>query len=104
MAPPKKKVINVPRKQAKLFRKIFADAPPANIKWSELETAMRGSGFDVVRIAGTAVRFQPQDNRDRPVVLYRPHPGKELSPQKVKEIARVLGKRYGWTANMFVGA
>ncbi|KZT52310.1 hypothetical protein CALCODRAFT_415779, partial [Calocera cornea HHB12733] len=66
------------------------------IKWSELENAMRASGFDVVPIAGTAVRFRPRDERDRPVVLYRPHPGKELSPLKVKEVARVLGRRYGW--------
>ncbi|KZP00386.1 hypothetical protein CALVIDRAFT_273823 [Calocera viscosa TUFC12733] len=102
--PVKKEYIISPRKQAKLFKRIFSEAPPSNIKWSELENAMRAIGFKIVPIAGTAIRFEPPVDRERPVVLYRPHPGKEIEPQKVKEIARVLQRRYGWSVDMFLKA
>ncbi|KAG6920263.1 hypothetical protein DXG01_005032 [Tephrocybe rancida] len=75
----------------------------APMKWENFLRLMREMGFDYdPSTAGSSVRFDPPDKRDMPITFHKPHPDPTLQPIMLKDYAKRLKKRYGWTEEDFI--
>jgi hypothetical protein len=77
----------------------------APMKWEQFLKIMREMGFEYdPTTAGSSVRFDPPDPRDKPITFHKPHPDTTLHPVRVKQFAKRLKKQYGWTEEDFMKA
>ncbi|KII92754.1 hypothetical protein PLICRDRAFT_37552 [Plicaturopsis crispa FD-325 SS-3] len=68
------------------------------MKWDTFLKVMREMGFEYdPSTAGSSVRFDPPDKRDRSITFHKPHPDPTLYPVKLKEFGKKLKDYYGWT-------
>ncbi|KAI0074642.1 hypothetical protein K474DRAFT_1665173 [Panus rudis PR-1116 ss-1] len=77
----------------------------APMKWENFLRVMREMGFSYdPSTAGSSVRFDPPDPRDKPITFHKPHPDPTLYPYKLKEFSRRLKRYYGWSEADFYAA
>ncbi|KAI0093110.1 hypothetical protein BDY19DRAFT_989781 [Irpex rosettiformis] len=70
----------------------------APLKWEHFLKVMREMGFSYdPSTAGSSVRFDPPDPRDRPITFHKPHPDPTLHPILVRDFGRRLKNAYGWS-------
>ncbi|KNZ80873.1 hypothetical protein J132_04097 [Termitomyces sp. J132] len=76
----------------------------APMKWEHFVKLMREMGFEYdPSTAGSSVRFDPPDPRDPPITFHkRASLCFSLNPVKLKDYAKRLKKRYGWTEEDFI--
>ncbi|KAG6813367.1 hypothetical protein H0H92_011633 [Tricholoma furcatifolium] len=73
------------------------------MKWEDFLRIMRDMGFEYEPgTAGSSVRFDPPDKRDKPITFHKPHPDPTLQPTVLKIYAKRLKERYGWTEEDFI--
>jgi len=73
------------------------------MKWDVFLKIMREMGFEMnPSTAGSSVRFDPPNPRDRSITFHKPHPDPTLSPYKVREFGRRLKGSYGWIEDDFM--
>ncbi|KAF8747659.1 HicA toxin of bacterial toxin-antitoxin, partial [Rhizoctonia solani] len=74
------------------------------LEWNEFVKAMIELGFEYDESsAGSRVRFDPPDKKDKSYTVHKPHPDPWLHPKRVKDIARDLKKMYGFDEKMLAG-
>ncbi|KAG8732008.1 hypothetical protein FRC11_001107 [Ceratobasidium sp. 423] len=74
------------------------------LAWMDFVKAMIDLGFEYDESsAGSRVRFDPPDKKDKSYTVHKPHPDPWLDPKRVKAIARDLKKMYGFDENMLAG-
>ncbi|KAF8650432.1 hypothetical protein AX16_005235 [Volvariella volvacea WC 439] len=82
---------------------ISDDSGLKSMKWEHFLKLMREMGFSYdPSTAGSSVRFDPPDPRDKPITFHKPHPDPTLHPILVKVYHKRLKKQYGWTAEEFL--
>ncbi|QRW11441.1 YcfA-like protein [Ceratobasidium sp. AG-Ba] len=73
----------------------------AGLEWNEFVKAMVNLGFSYDESsAGSRVRFDPPNKKDKSYTTHKPHPDPWLNPKRVKDIARDLNKMYGFDKDM----
>ncbi|PFH53859.1 hypothetical protein AMATHDRAFT_1081 [Amanita thiersii Skay4041] len=71
----------------------------ASMKWDHFVQLMTGMGFTYEpKTAGSSVRFDPPDKRDKSITIHRPHPDSTIGRKGLMKISRRLKKYYGWNA------
>ncbi|CAE6373255.1 unnamed protein product [Rhizoctonia solani] len=74
------------------------------LEWNDFVKAMIELGFEYDESsAGSRVRFDPPDKKDKSYTVHKPHPDPWLPPKRVKDIARDLRKIYGFDDKMLAG-
>ncbi|KAG7446329.1 uncharacterized protein BT62DRAFT_968061 [Guyanagaster necrorhizus] len=69
----------------------------AGMKWDTFVKVMKDMGFTYVpSTAGSSVRFDPPDARDRSISFHKPHPDSFIHPKMLKVFSKKLRKYYGW--------
>jgi HicA toxin of bacterial toxin-antitoxin, len=58
-------------RQRRTLARVFADPPPADIRWSEIEGLLRAAGAEITEGTGSRVRVALGGVR---AVFHRPHP------------------------------
>ena len=97
----------------KVFRKMFKmpyPETPAEIKWADFLTAMRDSGFNIVKQYGSLWLFTPLSlGVDRSIFLHEPQIGfdarsgvLEMDFKHAQRLAQRLHYAYGWDETWFV--
>ena len=71
----------------KTLAAIFADPVRANIKWADIEAALKHLGAEITEGSGSRVRIALNGVR---AVFHRPHPRKEKDKGAVKSMRRFL--------------
>ncbi|KAF5380464.1 hypothetical protein D9615_004625 [Tricholomella constricta] len=76
----------------------------APMKWDNfVKVLMREMGFEYdPSTAGSSVRFDPPDKRDKPITFHKPHPDPTIQPTKLKDYAKRLKRSYGWNEQDFL--
>jgi hypothetical protein len=73
------------------------------MKWDNFLKVMREMGFaSDPTTAGSSVRFDPPDKRDKPITFHRPHPTDTLSHVRVMKYGKRLKDYYGWSKDEFL--
>ncbi|EGO00109.1 hypothetical protein SERLA73DRAFT_167949 [Serpula lacrymans var. lacrymans S7.3] len=79
-----------------------ADEKSAPMKWENFLKVMREMGFTYdPSTAGSSVRFDPPDPKDKSITFHKPHPDTTLHPIKLKEYGNRLKRYYGWSEEDF---
>ncbi|KIP10936.1 hypothetical protein PHLGIDRAFT_125248 [Phlebiopsis gigantea 11061_1 CR5-6] len=74
----------------------------ASMKWDHFVKLMGEMGFTYVpSTAGSSVRFDPFDPKDRPITFHKPHPDSTIHPVMLKEFGKRLRRTYGWSEEAF---
>ncbi|KAF5389386.1 hypothetical protein D9757_004247 [Collybiopsis confluens] len=69
----------------------------AGMKWDTFVKVLTDLGFSYdPTTAGSSVRFDPPDPRDRSISFHRPHPDSTIDPIKLKIFSKKLRMYYGW--------
>ncbi|KAJ3984757.1 hypothetical protein F5890DRAFT_1474338 [Lentinula detonsa] len=69
----------------------------AGMKWDAFVKVLTDLGFKYdPSTAGSSVRFDPPDPRDRSISFHKPHPDSTISRVLLKEYSKKLRKYYGW--------
>ncbi|KAG2015712.1 hypothetical protein CC2G_008956 [Coprinopsis cinerea AmutBmut pab1-1] len=80
-----------------------AGRQPAPMKWETFLKLMREMGFEYdPSTAGSSVRFDPPDKRDRSITIHKPHPDPTLNPIMLRNIGKRLKRYYGWNEEDFI--
>ncbi|KAJ4483176.1 hypothetical protein J3R30DRAFT_3697951 [Lentinula aciculospora] len=67
------------------------------MKWDTFVKALTDLGFTYVpSTAGSSVRFDPPDSRDRSISFHKPHPDSTIGPVLLKKFSKKLRTYYGW--------
>ncbi|KDQ57640.1 hypothetical protein JAAARDRAFT_35330 [Jaapia argillacea MUCL 33604] len=75
----------------------------AGLKWDRFVQLMKEMGFTYVpSTAGSSVRFDPPNPKDRSVTFHKPHPDSTIHPIMLKEFGKKLKDAYGWDEADFV--
>jgi hypothetical protein len=67
--------------------RIFAEPTPADLRWSEIEALLRGTGAEICEGAGSRVRVALGGVR---AVFHRPHPGPDTRRGLVRAVRDFL--------------
>ncbi|TFK54510.1 hypothetical protein OE88DRAFT_1676255 [Heliocybe sulcata] len=77
----------------------------APMKWEQFLRVMRDMGFTYdPSTAGSSVKFDPPDPRDRPITFHKPHPDSTIQPIRLRQYAKDLKELYGWSEEDFYKA
>lgn len=76
-------------KQEKLLKKITAVPIPANVKWSELVTFLKGCGYELLKNDGSRRKFFNKAS-DRLISCHEPHPHSEVDRGCLKDVVEHL--------------
>ncbi|KAF8444599.1 hypothetical protein L210DRAFT_978319 [Boletus edulis BED1] len=80
-----------------------ADEKIGPLKWENFLKVMREMGFKYdPSTAGSSVRFDPPNPKDRSITIHKPHPDSTLYPSKLREIGARLKSYYGWSEEDFL--
>ncbi|TFK44345.1 hypothetical protein BDQ12DRAFT_672818 [Crucibulum laeve] len=75
----------------------------SEMKWEDFLKLMHEMGFQHdSSTAGSRVRFDPPDKRDKSITFHKPHPDSTIKHVKLKQFARDLKNHYGWTEEDFL--
>lgn len=73
------------------------------LKWESFLKVMREMGFSYdPSTAGSSVRFDPPNKRDKSITFHKPHPDPTLHHHKVREFGKRLKEYYGWSEEDFL--
>ncbi|KAI6040310.1 hypothetical protein EDC04DRAFT_2894291 [Pisolithus marmoratus] len=73
------------------------------LKWESFLKVMREMGFSYdPSTAGSSVRFDPPNKRDRSITFHKPHPDPTLHHHKLREFGKRLKEYYGWSEEGFL--
>ncbi|KAG8904489.1 hypothetical protein FRB99_001665 [Tulasnella sp. 403] len=73
-----------------------------SMRWETFVKAMKAMGFTYVpSTAGSSVRFDPPDERDKPITFHKPHPDSTIHHIMLLEFRKRLQQQYGWTEEHF---
>lgn len=76
-------------KSAKLLDKLLRI--PKTYNWSDLETLLQSLGYRVIQGSGSRVKFYHEEKEDL-ICLHKPHPGNEMKPGAIKDVAQKLSE------------
>jgi len=80
-----------------------ADEKVGTLKWDNFVKVMREMGFRYdPSTAGSSVRFDPPDPRDKSITFHKPHPDSTLHAYHLRDIRRRLKNYYGWSEEDFL--
>lgn len=80
-----------------------AGKQPSPMKWDTFVKLMREMGFQYdPSTAGSSVRFDPPNPKDRSITVHKPHPDSTLTPIMLIKIGKRLKRRYGWNEEDFI--
>ncbi|KAN0091136.1 hypothetical protein V8E55_004702 [Tylopilus felleus] len=83
--------------------RINADEKVGSLKWDNFVKLMREMGFKYdPSTAGSSVRFDPPNPKDRSITIHKPHPDSTIHPHKLREIGKKLKEYYGWSEEDFL--
>ncbi|KAF8520493.1 hypothetical protein BU17DRAFT_89092 [Hysterangium stoloniferum] len=72
------------------------------MKWEEFLKVMQAMGFSYdPSTAGSSVRFDPLNSKDRSITFHKPHPDPTLHRNHLRNFGKKLKERYGWNEKMF---
>ena len=71
------------KRHQRILAAVFARPTRGTIAWTAFVGLMRALGADCEEAEGSRVRFML---RGEPVILHRPHPGRELRKYQVEQI------------------
>ena len=74
-------------KHRKTLAAVFQYPPPANIRWSDIESLLHALGAEIIEGSGSRIRVRLGDVR---AVFHRPHPRKEADKGSVKSMKLFL--------------
>ncbi|KAG5647031.1 hypothetical protein DXG03_001401 [Asterophora parasitica] len=75
----------------------------APMKWDNFVKLIKEMGFEYIPgTAGSSVRFDPPDKRDKPITFHKPHPDPTIHPIMLKDFAKRLKRHYGWNEDDFL--
>ena len=73
------------------------------MKWETFLKLMREMGFEYdPSTAGSSVRFDPPNPKDKSITIHKPHPDPTLTPIMLRQIGKRLKRYYGWDEEDFV--
>lgn len=73
------------------------------LKWDSFLKVMREMGFSYdPSTAGSSVRFDPPNKRDKSITFHKPHPDPTLHQYKLREFGKRLKEYYGWSEEDFL--
>ncbi|KAI6121718.1 hypothetical protein F5141DRAFT_1091865 [Pisolithus sp. B1] len=73
------------------------------LKWESFLKVMREMGFSYdPSTAGSSVRFDPPNKRDKSITFHKPHPDPTLHQYKLREFGKRLKEYYGWSEEDFL--
>ena len=75
------------RRHSQTLRRLFAEPPPADLRWTEIETLLRSIGADISEGAGSRVRVALSGVR---AVFHRPHPSPDTKRSTVRSVRDFL--------------
>lgn len=96
----------VSKKVAKVFSTLFftpqtADLP-GEIPWTDFLSAMVATGFNPVKLYGSAWQFTPTNlDLERSIQFHEPHPIPKIPFWMARRHGRRLNRAYGWEGDMF---
>jgi len=99
-------VYKVDKRSLKVFRVLFFHAAPSSqpgeISWHDFLHAMTCIGFSASKLYGSVWLFTPcrELAKSGAIQFHEPHPGK-LAFVIARRFGRWLGRRYGWSGEMF---
>ncbi|KAL4073921.1 hypothetical protein J3A83DRAFT_4506711 [Scleroderma citrinum] len=80
----------------------IGDEKQGGLKWEHFLKVMQDMGFSCdPSTAGSSVRFDPPNKKDKPISIHKPHPNPTLRPNKLREISKRLKDYYGWSEEDF---
>ena len=94
-----------------LFRGTDAEATRSTCDWTEFVAFMTQLGFGVEHRGGSKVCFEGsvaiEENCEkvmkfRSIVIHRPHPSSEMTPEMLYDIGRRCNRHFGWARENFV--
>lgn len=74
-------------KHRRTLIRVYERPTPADIRWEEMESLLRASGFEVVERSGSRVGLGKGSER---IVIHRPHPRPTIGRATVRDIAAFL--------------
>ncbi|KAI0645959.1 hypothetical protein C8Q79DRAFT_967138 [Trametes meyenii] len=75
----------------------------ADMRWEKFVRMMTDLGFTYVpSTAGSRVRFDPPNPRDRSITFHKPHPDPTIHPKKLRDFSKKLQEYYGWDPDDFL--
>ncbi|KIJ49573.1 hypothetical protein M422DRAFT_246653 [Sphaerobolus stellatus SS14] len=101
------KKIHLPKKASELMTRLVSAADGRSegkkpMKWEQFLRVMRAMGFEYdPSTAGSSVRFDPPDPKDRSITFHKPHPDPTLQRNHLRSFGKKLVKYYGWNKDMF---
>ena len=75
------------RRHRRTLGRIFAEPTPADLRWRDIEAALRAAGAEISEGAGSRVRVALAGVR---AVFHRPHPGPETRRTLVRAVRDFL--------------
>ncbi|KIJ67776.1 hypothetical protein HYDPIDRAFT_107270 [Hydnomerulius pinastri MD-312] len=80
-----------------------ADEKAGALKWENFVKLMKDMGFEYdPSTAGSSVRFDPPNPKDRAISFHKPHPDPTLYPNHLREFGKKLKEYYGWSEEDFL--
>jgi len=76
-------------KQQKLLVKISSTPTPANIKWDELKTCLKGLGYELLKNDGSRRKFYNKTT-NRLISCHEPHPNPEVAKGCISAVVEHL--------------
>ena len=77
-------------KKEKLIKRL--KSKPKDFTFAEMRTALESLGLEISEMgktSGSRVRF---NKGDIPIIMHKPHPGKELLEYQIKQVLEILEK------------
>ncbi|KAI0665909.1 hypothetical protein C8Q78DRAFT_985573 [Trametes maxima] len=75
----------------------------ADMRWEKFVRMMTDLGFTYVpSTAGSRVRFDPPNPKDRSITFHKPHPDPTIHPKKLRDFSKKLREYYGWDPDDFL--
>ena len=78
---------SVNRRHRRTLGRIFAEPTPADLRWRDIEAALRAAGAEISEGAGSRVRLALAGVR---AVFHRPHPGPQTPRGQVRAVRDFL--------------
>jgi hypothetical protein len=85
-----------------LYPSDIQDHTPGKICWKDLLQLMFELKFSIRKHDGSDWYFKPAWMPDTPITIHEPHPVDEIPVVKLRQHARRLQDRYGWTNATFL--
>ena len=96
-----------------LFRNQGKEPARTTCDWKDFIKFMTRLGFGVAPCGGSLVRFEgriavvengEKKTKAKSIMIHRPHPSSEMTPEQIYDIGLRCGRHFGWVRENFVSA